>query len=84
MFFQVFCEGIHRSMTAIADFQRVYRIREAIGRFVAENLNSRIAWWSAGQALIVLLSGVAQVLVLKFFFTERRYSTKPLEETPAL
>ena len=66
----------------MACFQRKYRIRESIGRHLAEQLNKMVSWWSLGQSLVVLLCGIGQVLVLRTFFTDKRRSSKPAEGEP--
>jgi len=50
----------------------MYRQNEAQGRYVAEQLNWYVSWWSLTQAVIILMTGVGQLFVLKRFFTETR------------
>ncbi|KAH9509257.1 Transmembrane emp24 domain-containing protein 7 [Bulinus truncatus] len=75
---EVFCDNIHFLMTTVMDFQMKYMVRESMGRYVAENLNKRVAWWSMGLSMVIVVIGFGQVLIFKKFFTERRSSTKPL------
>jgi protein ERP2 len=58
-------------MSAVVENQRDYRLKEAIGRHIAEGLHSKVWWWSVGQSMIILLIGFGQVLILKTFFTEK-------------
>jgi len=61
-------------------YQTVYRQNEAVGRHVAESLNWHVTWWSAGQALIIVITGVGQILVLRRFFTDRRSLQTPTSQ----
>lgn len=69
-------DEIHVMMSHVKEFQTRYRLRESIGRHIAEQLNGRVMWWSIAQAVIVMLTGFGQVMVFKTFFTERRKSSK--------
>ncbi|KAI0207972.1 Transmembrane emp24 domain-containing protein 7, partial [Lamellibrachia satsuma] len=64
-------ESVHIAMSQVTEYQTEYRLREFIGRYVAENVNDRVTWWSAAQALIILVVVCGQVVILKLFFTER-------------
>nr|KAG5711881.1 hypothetical protein BaRGS_026322 [Batillaria attramentaria] len=79
---QAACDEIHEAVTAVLNFQRKYRVHEAIGRHLAEQLNRMVSWWSLGQSVVVLLCGVGQVVALKTLFTDTRKSTKPSEGEP--
>ncbi|KAI0214771.1 Transmembrane emp24 domain-containing protein 7 [Lamellibrachia satsuma] len=63
---------IHNELKIIIDYQTHHRLREAQGRVFAENLNERVQYWSVGQAVIILLVGIGQVMVLRSFFTDKR------------
>ncbi|XP_076464265.1 transmembrane emp24 domain-containing protein 7-like [Babylonia areolata] len=76
------CDVIHEAVSAILDFQRRYRVRESVGRHLAEQLNKMVSWWSVVQSGVVLVCGLGQVLVLRCFFTQRRPSSKPGEGEP--
>ncbi|XP_025105742.1 transmembrane emp24 domain-containing protein 3-like isoform X1 [Pomacea canaliculata] len=76
------CDNIHLALTRVADLQRKYRIREAISRHVAEQLNKLVSWWSLCQSLVVVICGVGQVVIMRTFFTERRQSSKPPPDHP--
>ncbi|MFH4982430.1 hypothetical protein AB6A40_009139 [Gnathostoma spinigerum] len=56
----------------IDDYQTHHRLREATGRKRAEELNERVLYWSLGQTAVILIIGVAQVVLLRSFFTEKR------------
>lgn len=75
------CDDIHLSMTSIVEYQRDYRLKESIGRHLAEGLLSHVSWWSVGQTIIVLLTGIGQTLVLKHFFTDTVDKSLIKEET---
>lgn len=68
-------QEIHKSLNNILDFQTHHRLREAQGRKRAEDLNERVLWWSVLETSAIVLISVAQVLVLKNFFTERKPTT---------
>lgn len=63
---------IHNELKIIIDYQTHHRLREAQGRVFAEDLNERVQYWSVGQAVIILLVGIGQVMVLRSFFTDKR------------
>ncbi|XP_062567358.1 transmembrane emp24 domain-containing protein 3-like [Saccostrea cucullata] len=65
------CDVIHERMSSVVNYQREYRLKEAMGRHVAENINKGVSWWSVGQTFFILLAGVGQVLLLKTFFSEK-------------
>ncbi|XP_050406593.2 transmembrane emp24 domain-containing protein 3 [Patella vulgata] len=73
-------DNINEYMTAVVDFQRIYRLKEAIGRHLGENLGQRVMWWSVFQTIIIVSTGFGQVLILKFLFTEKRRSSKQNEQ----
>ena len=65
-------ENIHRSASQVVGYQTEYRLNEARGRFIAENLNQRVQWWSVGQSIIIFIVGFGQVFILKALFSERK------------
>ena len=67
-------ESTHRSATQVVGYQTEYRLNEARSRFIAENLNQRVQWWSMGQSVIILMVGFGQVFILKAFFSEKKQS----------
>jgi protein ERP2 len=44
-------EEVHTSLRAVVDSQTHFRLKEVKGRIFAENLNSRINYWSLGQTI---------------------------------
>lgn len=73
------CDNIHGSMSGVVENQKEYRLKEAIGRHLADSLNTHVLWWSFGQTAVIFLAGIGQVFVLKTFFTEKMKSTKPID-----
>ncbi|GAB1601502.1 transmembrane emp24 domain-containing protein 3-like [Argonauta hians] len=71
------CNVVHESMTKVVDHQKNYRLREAVGRYTAEVLNTHVLWWSIGLTCIICVACIGQVLILKTFFTEKLSSLKP-------
>lgn len=72
--FEAAAENIHENLNTIFDAQTHYRLSEAKGAKRAEDLNSRVYWWSAFETLAVVLIGIAQVWTLKSFFSGHRAS----------
>lgn len=70
------CETVHESMSSVVDYQREYRLREAIGRFAADALNQRVMWWSIAETIILIMAGIGQVVLLKQCFTLRKDAAK--------
>ncbi|KAM7048394.1 transmembrane emp24 domain-containing protein 3 [Molossus nigricans] len=66
------CVTIHEALRTVIDSQTHYRLREAQDRARAEDLNSRVSYWSAGETVALFVVSVSQVLLLKSFFTEKR------------
>lgn len=66
------CVTIHEALRTVADSQTHYRLREAQDRARAEDLNSRVSYWSLGETFTLFVVSVSQVLLLKSFFTEKR------------
>ncbi|CAH0723745.1 unnamed protein product, partial [Brenthis ino] len=64
-------EEIHSALNRIIDHQTHHRLREAQGRKRAEDLNERVFWWSTGETLAIVCVAIAQVMVLKNFFSDR-------------
>lgn len=61
--------NIHENMNLIERYQNYYRLREANTRMAAEYLKQRVQWWSVGQSFVIVSVGIAQVYVLRRFFT---------------
>lgn len=67
-------QSIHESLNSVIDAQTHYRLNEAKGRKRAEDLNTRVMWWSIAETCFVLILGVGQVVVLRNFFTDNKGS----------
>lgn len=65
-------QEIHKSLNSILDYQTHHRLREAQGRKRAEDINERVLWWSIVETFGILVISIAQVLVLRNFFTDRK------------
>lgn len=65
-------QTIHESMNSVIDSQTHYRLNEAKGRKRAEDLNTRVMWWSIAETAFVIVLGVSQVLILRNFFTDKK------------
>lgn len=63
---------IHESLNSVIDAQTHYRLNEAKGRKRAEDLNTRVMYWSIAETCFVIFLGVGQVLVLRNFFTDKK------------
>ncbi|KAG2466558.1 TMED7 protein, partial [Polypterus senegalus] len=51
------CVSIHEALKSVIDYQTHFRLREAQGRSRAEDLNTRVAFWSIGEAIILPADG---------------------------
>ena len=72
-------EEVHTSLRAVVDSQTHFRLKEVKGRNFAENLNSRVNYWSIGQTIFILVLGLGQVFVLRSFFTDKKsYNSAPI------
>lgn len=69
------CDNIHEVMSLVVDYQRDYRLKEVVGRYVADHINIGVTWWSIGQTLVIMVIGFGQVFILKTFFTEKSTPT---------
>ncbi|XP_062456471.1 uncharacterized protein LOC134153918 [Rhea pennata] len=72
------CVSIHEALKSVIDYQTHFRLREAQGRSRAEDLNTRVAYWSIGEAIILLVVSIGQVFLLKSFFSDKRTTTTRL------
>lgn len=70
--FEASAENIHENLNSIFDALTHYRLSEAKGRKRAEDLNSRVFWWSTLETIAVVLIGTVQVWTLKSFFSGHR------------
>ncbi|CAJ0607998.1 unnamed protein product [Cylicocyclus nassatus] len=64
--------AIADKLRVVDDYQTHHRLREATGRKRAEQLNERVLLWSLGQTTLIILIGIAQVMLLRSFFSEKR------------
>ncbi|XP_016394890.1 transmembrane emp24 domain-containing protein 7-like [Sinocyclocheilus rhinocerous] len=69
------CVSIHEALKSVIDYQTHFRLREAQGRSRAEDLNTRVAFWSIGEAFILLVVSISQVLLLRSFFSDKKTTT---------
>eukprot|EP00128_Syssomonas_multiformis_P009945 Colp12_sorted_trinity150504_noHs@29162 len=59
---------IHERLEKIIDFQTHHRMREAVGRERAEDLNERVQFWSLGQTIIIVGVSFGQVYMVRQLF----------------
>ncbi|KAJ2947488.1 hypothetical protein O0L34_g17274 [Tuta absoluta] len=64
-------EEIHSALNRIIDHQTHHRLREAQSRKRAEDLNERVFHWSLAETFAVVCVAIAQVMILKNFFSDR-------------
>ncbi|KAK6018436.1 hypothetical protein OSTOST_15981 [Ostertagia ostertagi] len=64
--------AIADKLRVVDDYQTHHRLREATGRKRAEQLNERVLLWSLGQTALIVLIGIAQVILLRSFFSDKR------------
>ena len=64
--------SIHNALNMIVDYQTHHRIRESHGRRMAERVNERVLWWSLLETGIIVLISVSQILVLRWFFVDKK------------
>uniref|UniRef100_A0A3Q3J537 GOLD domain-containing protein n=1 Tax=Monopterus albus TaxID=43700 RepID=A0A3Q3J537_MONAL len=69
------CVSIHEALKSVIDYQTHFRLREAQGRSRAEDLNTRVAFWSIGEAIILLVVSISQVVLLRSFFSDKKTTT---------
>lgn len=60
---------INENLKLVERYQNYYRLREANGRLAGDLLQQKVQWWSVGQSVIIVSLGIAQVYVLRKFFT---------------
>lgn len=69
---ETYAQQVHETLVVIDDYQTEYRLNEASGRRRAEELNQRVALWSMGETLAILCVTLAQVILLKRFFSDKK------------
>ncbi|XP_030382126.1 transmembrane emp24 domain-containing protein 3 [Scaptodrosophila lebanonensis] len=67
-------QAIHKGLNDILDAQTHHRLRESQGRKRADELNQRVMVWSSLETAAIVFIGLAQILVLRNFFTDRKPS----------
>lgn len=70
--FQIAAQTIYENLESISEAQTQYRLSEAVQRKRAQDLNSRVMWWSAAETVAVFLVGFIQVWTVKRFFSQHR------------
>lgn len=68
------CVAIHEVLKVAAESQTWNRLREAHDRMKAEHLLERVTFWSIGEAVLLFVIGIGQVMMLKSFFSEKKGS----------
>lgn len=69
------CSNLHGHLTTISDYQTHHRLMETHGRKRAEDLNSRVMYYSLGETILMVVVGVSSVLILRNFFSEKKTSS---------
>jgi len=67
--------SIHESLKLVVDYQNHHRLKERIGREVAEYLCERVQNWSIGQTVLIVIVAFGQVFMLRKLFD------KPVDRT---
>ena len=70
--------SVHDSLKVVIDYQTHHRLREATGRGFAEDLNTRVQYWSLFELSAIVVCGIGQILLLRSFFTDKKNVTRPL------
>jgi hypothetical protein len=65
-------ENMRDRLTEIIKAQDYARQKEALYKDESENINSRIIWFTLFQALVILVSGVWQIVSLRRYFVTRK------------
>jgi len=60
--------AIHESLRLVVDYQSHHRLKERIGREVAEYLCERVQNWSIGQTVLIVIVAFGQVFMLRKLF----------------
>uniref|UniRef100_A0A8C0AHS8 Transmembrane p24 trafficking protein 3 n=1 Tax=Bos mutus grunniens TaxID=30521 RepID=A0A8C0AHS8_BOSMU len=58
------CVTIHEALKTVIDSQKHYRLREAQDRARAEDLNSRVSYWSIGETIALFVVSFSQLIWL--------------------
>lgn len=65
-------QSIHKSLNDILDAQTHHRLRESQSSKRAEILHDRVMWWASIETAAILFIGIAQILILRNFFSDRK------------
>ncbi|PAA71064.1 hypothetical protein BOX15_Mlig004258g1 [Macrostomum lignano] len=76
-------EAIHEYLVTVETVQSIYKVREAEGREISEDLNERVMVFSAILAMAVVVCGFGQVVVLRTFFSDKKSVSYPRYPTKA-
>lgn len=68
MKFQIAAQTIYENLETISEAQTSYRLAEASQRKRAEDLRSRVNWWSASETCAVVLISFIQLWLVKGMF----------------
>jgi len=60
--------AIHESLRLVVDYQNHHRLKERIGREIAEYLCERVQNWSIGQTALIVVVAFGQVFMLRKLF----------------
>lgn len=60
--------AIHEALRLVVDYQNHHRLKERIGREVAEYLCERVQNWSIGQTVLIIFVAFGQVFMLRKLF----------------
>lgn len=60
--------SIHEALRLVVDYQNHHRLKEKIGREIAEYLCERVQNWSVAQTVLVIIVAFGQVFILRKFF----------------
>ena len=81
-------EALYQYLQMVVALQTEYRLREAKGRYEAEELHNKVQYQSLFFTFSIMLTGLGQVYVLRTFFSEHKPATKQhrftVPETPTL
>ncbi|XP_052235222.1 transmembrane emp24 domain-containing protein 7-like isoform X2 [Dreissena polymorpha] len=76
-FLETSAHNAHEALAEVLDYQTHHRLRENQGRAFAEDLNQRVQLWSIILTVVIVITGVGQVLVLRSFFTDKKLRRGP-------
>ncbi|TGZ63824.1 hypothetical protein CRM22_006704 [Opisthorchis felineus] len=65
-------ELVHLYLSRAESMQIEFKNRELGDRLVAEDLNTAVLWWSCAVTAAIVLTTLAQVTVLKNFFSDKK------------